>query len=97
MQEGSLAAQLYKQNRVLERHRHRYMFNMDFKKEALSLGLVFSGMSSCGNIVEVIELENHPFFVGVQFHPEFQSTPLKAHPLFCAFVRHTLALKKKTS
>ena len=97
LKKGSLAAQLYKQNRVLERHRHRYMFNMDFKKEALSLGFVFSGMSSCGNIAEVIELKNHPFFVGVQFHPEFQSIPLKARPLFCGFIRHTLALKKKTS
>ncbi len=72
---------------VLERHRHRYEFNNNYKDEFKKLGLVISGTSPDGKIVEAIELSNHPFFIGVQFHPEYISRPLSPHPLFVEFIR----------
>ena len=77
---------------VSERHRHRYEFNNDYRDMFENLGLTISGTSPDGSIVEAIELKNHPFYVGVQFHPEYISRPLKPHPLFVGFIK---ACKKK--
>jgi CTP synthase len=72
-----------------ERHRHRYEFNPEFREMLSRAGMVFSGESPDGKFVEMVELprEAHPWFLGCQFHPEYKSKPLKAHPLFTAFVR----------
>ena len=75
---------------VQERHRHRYEFNNVYRKKFESLGLVVSGTSPDGKLVEAIELKNHPFFVGTQFHPEYKSSPLNPHPLFIAFIKACL-------
>jgi len=71
---------------VHERHRHRYEFNNNFKVKFEKGGMVFSGASPDGELVEAIEIPNHPFFLGTQFHPEYISRPLAPHPVFCAFV-----------
>jgi len=72
---------------IEERHRHRYEFNMKYRKVLEEKGFVISGISPDGKLVEIIEIENHPFFVGVQFHPEFKSRPNKPHPLFVGFIK----------
>jgi CTP synthase len=90
LKEGSLAREIYDgATEISERHRHRYEFNPDFRAVLENEGLIFSGVSPDGKFVEMIELpkETHPFFVGCQFHPEYKSKPLSAHPLFVSFVR----------
>jgi len=87
------AAMAYGAEKITERHRHRYEFNNTYRKEMEAKGLLFSGLSPDGNLVEIVELKEHPWFVACQFHPEFQSNPLKAHPLFKAFVG--ASMKKK--
>lgn len=94
LESGTLARKLYKKNDIVERHRHRYEFNNVYRKELIDAGLVLSGINKERDLVEVIELKNHPFFVGVQFHPEFQSRPLNPHPLFIGFIRATKLGKK---
>ena len=84
--EGTQAYQSYNKKTVLERHRHRYEVNNSYKAALESVGIVFSGMNKDMNLVEIAELKNHPFMVAVQFHPEFQSSPLKVHPLFKKFI-----------
>jgi len=84
------AGDLYKKDLIHERHRHRYEFNNKYKKLLEKKGLVFSGIYPKGNLVEIVELKNHPFFVAVQFHPEFKSKPDKAHPLFRGFIERAL-------
>ena len=75
------------QNKVIqERHRHRYEFNNQYRKELVDAGLVISGTSPDGRLVETIELTDHPFYIGVQFHPEFTSRPNRPHPLFKGFI-----------
>ena len=86
LSDQSLAKRIYQKDSVFERHRHRYEFNNNFKNDLQDKGLKFSGHSKDG-LVEVIELENHPWFLACQFHPEFTSTPRKGHPLFESFVR----------
>ncbi len=76
----------YKKETISERHRHRYEFNNQYQKDLESKGVVFAGRNPESNLVEVLELQNHPWFVGCQFHPEFKSKPDKAHPLFQAFI-----------
>jgi CTP synthase len=71
---------------IHERHRHRYEFNNDYRQELTSRGLFLAGLSPDGRLVEIVELHDHPWFVGVQFHPELRSRPNKAHPLFRAFI-----------
>jgi CTP synthase len=71
----------------MERHRHRYEFNNHLRAALCDAGLRVSGRSQDGSLVEVVELEDHPWFLGCQFHPEFTSTPRDGHPLFTAFVR----------
>ena len=84
--ENSRAAAAYGTPEVNERHRHRYEFNNEYRPLMSGKGMVFSGVSPDGELVEIVELKDHPWFVACQFHPEFQSTPLKAHPLFRGFV-----------
>jgi CTP synthase len=79
---------------ILERHRHRYEFNADYRERFESFGLTIAGTSPDGKIVEAIEISEHPFFIGTQFHPEYISRPLDPHPLFVEFVRVCLKLKK---
>ncbi len=83
----SAAAMAYGTTEINERHRHRYEFNNDYRRQYESAGMRFSGTSPDGQLVEVIELPDHPWFVAVQYHPEFKSKPLQAQPLFAAFVR----------
>ena len=90
----TLAHHAYGQENISERHRHRYEFNMDYKKKLEAGGLVFSGASPKGDLIEIVELADHPWFLGCQFHPEFKSTPLKAHPLFSGFVGAALNVSK---
>jgi CTP synthase len=93
IKEGSKAHQAYKTQMVLERHRHRYEVNNSYKESLGSVGVIFSGKSEEMDLVEISELQNHVFMVGVQFHPEFQSSPLNVHPLFKAFVEAILSKK----
>ena len=97
LKEGTLASRLYGEKKIFERHRHRYEFNNDFREVMEKKGLVFSGTSPDGKLVEIIELPKklHPFFVGVQFHPEFLSRPLRPHPLFFGLVKAGLGKKTK--
>ena len=84
---GTLAHRLYGQDVIEERHRHRYEVNNEYRERLESAGLIFSGHNPELNLVEMIELENHPHFIGCQFHPEFKSKPFAPHPLFSGFVR----------
>ncbi len=81
------AAQAYGRTQISERHRHRYEFNNQYRTQLTAKGLVISGVNPERNLVEIIEIPDHPFFVGTQFHPEFQSSPLHPHPLFLEFIR----------
>ncbi len=83
----SLALSLYTQKEIAERHRHRYEFNNAYRERFASKGMIFSGLSPDGALVEAIELRDHPWFVGVQFHPEFISRPFECHPLFSGFIQ----------
>ncbi len=83
---GSMAMAAYGQDRITERHRHRYEFNNAYRQALQEAGLVLSGLSPDGRLVEIVELRDHPWFVAVQFHPEFKSRPHKPHPLFRDFV-----------
>jgi len=94
LDEGSLAAQAYGTGEICERHRHRYEFNNAYREAFSNKGFVFSGLSPDGRLVEIIELKEHPWFLAVQFHPEFKSKPLSPHPLFAAFVAAALRRKK---
>ncbi len=85
--EGTRAAEAYKQKVVYERHRHRFEFNNDFRYTLEKAGLIASGLSPNNELVEIVELKNHPWMVGVQFHPEFKSRPNRPHPLFSEFIR----------
>src|SRR5262249_20462959 len=87
LQEGSRAHQAYGSLLVHERHRHRYEFNNQYRQQFEANGLIISGTSRDGKLVEVIELRTHPWFLAVQCHPEFKSKPTAAHPLFKAFVQ----------
>ena len=84
--DGSLAKKVYQKDIIFERHRHRYEVNIKFKPELERAGLKFSGMSPDGLLPEIVEHENHPWFIGVQFHPELKSKPFEPHPLFKDFV-----------
>ncbi len=88
--EDSLASSIYNSSKISERHRHRYEFNNKYKELLEEKGLIISGISPSGNLVEIIELSNHPFFIASQFHPEFKSKPFSAHPLFSAFIKSCL-------
>ena len=86
LKENSLIQKIYKSNSIKERHRHRYEVNIIYKDQFEKNGMLFSGLSPDKKLPEIIELKNHPWFVGVQFHPEFKSRPLAPHPLFSSFI-----------
>lgn len=94
---GSLAEKVYGESLISERHRHRYEVNNKFRDVLSNKGLVLSGLSKDGNLVEMVELNNHPYFIAAQFHPEFKSTPLKAHPLFRELIKAAKENKDKKS
>jgi len=87
LQPGTIAAEAYKRDIVHERHRHRFEFNNEYRQVLEAKGMRFSGLSPDGRLVEIVELKDHPFMLGTQFHPEFLSRPNRPHPLFMAFVR----------
>ena len=87
IQPGSLAYKIYGSTHISERHRHRYEVNMHYAEGLAQHGAVFSGKSPDGNLPEIVELKNHPFFIAVQYHPEFKSRPLDPHPIFASFIK----------
>lgn len=87
LKKGSLAAKLYQAEKISERHRHRYEVNNEYRKELEEKGMSLSGLSPDGRIVEMLELADHPYFVGTQGHPELKSRPNRAHPLFKGLVQ----------
>jgi CTP synthase len=87
LKENSLIRKIYKSKLIQERHRHRYEVNINYKEQFEQNGLIFSGLSPDNKLPEIIELKNHPWFVAVQFHPEFKSRPLAPHPLFSSFIK----------
>ena len=90
LKEGSLAARLYGKRKIDERHRHRYEVSNEYRETLEKHGLVLSGLSPDGSLVEIVELNDHPFFIASQFHPEFKSRPLDCHPMFKGFVEAAL-------
>ncbi len=96
LKKGSVVARAYKSLKISERHRHRYEVNLDYVERLQGNGMVFSGTSPDGSLMEIVELPTkaHPFFVGVQFHPEFHARPLAPHPLFTAFIKASYKNKK---
>ncbi len=93
--EDTLAANTYGAQVIMERHRHRYEFNNQYKETLEKAGLVISGTSMDGTLVEMVELHDHPWFLACQFHPEFTSTPRVGHPLFSGFIRAARTLHEK--
>jgi CTP synthase len=87
----SVAYKAYRKREISERHRHRYEFNNEFKEKLAKAGLSFSGVSPDGELVEIIEIADHPWFLGCQFHPEFKSRPMNPHPLFVSFIEAALS------
>jgi CTP synthase len=86
LESGTRAHRAYGHDKISERHRHRYEFNPDYRERLAAAGLVLSGTSPDGRLVEIVEVPDHPWFLGCQFHPEFASTPFRPHPLFVAFI-----------
>jgi len=95
LRNNSAIKRIYKSEFIKERHRHRYEVNNNLKDQFESKGLIFSGMSPDNKLPEIIELKNHPWFIGVQFHPEFKSRPLSPHPLFSSFIKAAKSFNEK--
>ncbi len=89
--EGSLVREIYKKKDISERHRHRYEFNNSFREQFIKAGMNMPGINPATDLVEILEIHNHPFFIGVQFHPEYQSTVENPHPLFKHFIHAALS------
>ncbi len=87
LKNNSLISKIYSEKKIKERHRHRYEVNIKYKDDFEKKGLIFSALSPDGTLPEIIELNNHPWFIGVQFHPEFKSRPFTPHPLFSSFIK----------
>ncbi|MFA5750295.1 MAG: CTP synthase [Candidatus Shapirobacteria bacterium] len=87
IKKGTKLFDIYKSDLVVERHRHRYEFNSEYREILEKVGLIISGTSPDGKLIEAVELDNHPFFIATQFHPEYISRPLKVHPIFLAFLK----------
>jgi CTP synthase len=97
IKKGTKAYEIYGAETISERHRHRYEVNINYAKKLEAKGLVFSGTSPDGVLPEIVEIKNHPWFVAVQFHPEFKSRPFEPHPLFVSFVKAAAAAQKTGS
>ena len=93
--EKTSAHKAYEKDRISERHRHRYEFFNRYREQFAEAGMIFSGLSPDDRLVEIIELKDHPWFVGCQFHPEFKSRPTKAHPLFRDFIKAARKYRKE--
>jgi CTP synthase len=91
---GSNAYNSYKTINIQERHRHRFEFNNNYKDELEKAGMIATGINQEKNLVEIVEIPSHPWFVGVQFHPEYKSTVVNPHPLFCGFIEACINNKK---
>ena len=91
-----MALKAYGKRKISERHRHRYEFNNGYRDLMKEKGMVLSGLSPDGRLVEIIELRDHPWFVGCQFHPEFKSRPTDSHPLFKGFVKAAMQNRQST-
>jgi CTP synthase len=87
---GSRVAEIYGSQSIMERHRHRYEVNINYRERLEDEGYVFSGMSPDGVLPEIVEIPDHPWFIGVQFHPELKSKPFDPHPLFTSFIAAAL-------
>jgi len=87
LRKGTKASEIYGKENISERHRHRFEFNNAFKEEFEKAGMICSGLNVESNLVEIIELKSHKWFIGVQFHPEYSSTVVNPHPLFISFVK----------
>ena len=87
LKDGSAVGRIYGTNVIEERHRHRYEVDIQYRDQLEKCGLIFSGMSPDGKLPEIVEVRDHPWFIGVQFHPELKSKPFAPHPLFADFVR----------
>jgi CTP synthase len=94
LEQNTNASVAYKQKDISERHRHRYEFNNAYKGVLTRMGMRISGTSPDGELVEIVEIEDHPWFLGCQFHPEFKSRPTDPHPLFKAFIEASLKGKR---
>ncbi|MCJ7507132.1 MAG: CTP synthase, partial [candidate division Zixibacteria bacterium] len=94
LEKNSLAYEAYHQENISERHRHRYEFNNDYREKLTGAGFLLSGLSPDKRLVEIIELPSHPWFLGVQFHPELKSRPTRAHPIFREFVGAAVKCRK---
>ncbi|KAB2825701.1 MAG: CTP synthase, partial [Paludibacter sp.] len=88
---GSKAAEIYGEEKIRERHRHRYEFNNAYKDQFEAAGMQCSGINEDSNLVEIIELTSHKWYMGVQFHPEYRSTVVNPHPLFISFVKAAIS------
>jgi CTP synthase len=97
LQRGSRVAEVYGVPEVSERHRHRYEVSNSYRDQFTANGLKLSGLSPDGSLVEIVELENHPWFIGVQFHPELRSRPTRPHPLFAGFIAAAMGAKRRAS
>ena len=95
LETDSLAFRTYAEREISERHRHRYEFNREYEELLTSYGLRIAGNSPDRNFVEIVELVDHPWFLGCQFHPEFKSKPLKPHPLFVSFIEASVEYRRK--
>jgi CTP synthase len=95
LQPGTKAAEAYTEKEVEERHRHRWEFNNAYKTEFEKGGMVFSGISPDGLLVEIAEIKDHPYMVGSQFHPEFLSRPMRPHPLFVGLIKAAKERRRK--
>ena len=97
MVEDSKAHQIYGTLEISERHRHRYEVNNDYRERLIEAGLIISGASPNGELVEMIELSDHPWFVATQAHPEFKSKPYQAHPLFKSFILAAMTKREESA
>ena len=95
IKENTLAEKVYSTKEISERHRHRYEYNNEYKKMLEEKGLICSGTSPDGKLVEIVELKDHPYFIAGQFHPEFQSRPDRPGPLFVGLIKNAKELKNK--
>jgi CTP synthase len=96
LKKNTLVFKIYKKTKIYERHRHRYEVNYNYLKPIINSGITLSGMSPNKKLVEIIERENHPWFIGVQFHPELKSTPFNPHPIFNSFISAMLKFKSQS-
>ena len=92
--EGSKVAEIYGSNDISERHRHRYEVNINYKEQLEEAGFFFSGLSPDGKLPEICERRDHPWFIGVQYHPELKSKPFDPHPLFVSFIKAAIEQSK---